>query len=171
MVKKGKKQKSGKLERLWLNREEAVALTGRRSDEYFRKNIQAGLPSDCIRKLKTRGTPLEFYAPSIVARLVRLAGGNEIDPDPLLSGSDSPALERFRAARADREELELALRRKELIDVGEFLTWWDSEIVVPLRKGLEKLQRKYGPEAVGPVTAGLQQSAEAVSRRFSSDGE
>ncbi len=39
------------------------------------------------------------------------------DPDPLLAGGSSPALERYRAARASREELELQARAGEVVPV------------------------------------------------------
>ena len=87
------------------------------------------------------------------------------DVDPLLAGSDSPALERFRNARADRKELELAARRQQLIDVDEFLAWWDSEIAAPIHKSLEKLQRKYGKEAAELVTASLNHATEVIAKR------
>ncbi len=88
------------------------------------------------------------------------------ESDPLLAGSNSPALERFRAARADREELELAVRRDQLIDVEEFLSWWDSEVATPVRKSLEKLARKYDQAAVDLVASGLNRARESVSGRF-----
>lgn len=88
-----------------------------------------------------------------------------VDGDPLLAGSDSPALERFRHARADREELELAVRREQLLDIEEFYTWYESAVAGPLRKSLDKLQRKYGQAAMTLVAGGLQASQKAIDDR------
>ena len=89
-----------------------------------------------------------------------------IDGDSMLSGGDSPALERFRNARADREELELAARREHLVDVDDFWTWYDAEVSGPLMKNLERLQRKFGAEALEIMEAGMRQAGEAITQRF-----
>ncbi len=87
------------------------------------------------------------------------------DGDPLLGGFDSPALERFREARADREELELSVRRGQLVNLEEFNGWFDLEIAGPLRKNLQKLQRKYGNEAFELISNGLQQAVDRIKQR------
>jgi len=153
------------VEKLWLTRPEALTLIGR-SAEYFRNNIQAALPPGHIRRAGGRGNPWQFYGPAVVKVLLVLNSTPSTEADPLLSGSDSPALERFRLARAEREELELAVRREHLIDVDEFLAWWDAEVAIPIRKGLEKLQKKHGSKAVDLVSAAVRQSEAVVSRRF-----
>ena len=127
-----------------------------------------------MRTAAWRGAPRNqdgsYDARALIAwRLERDIENSE--SDPLMAGSNSPALERFRSARADREELELAVRREQLIDVEEFLTWWDTEIASPLRKGLDRLQKKHGNDAVKLVAAGLNQSGGAVSSRFRQSNE
>jgi hypothetical protein len=128
-----------------------------------------GVDDRTMRTAAWKGAPRNpdgsYNARVLIAwRLERDAEGGETDP--LLAGSNSPALERFRSARADREELELAVRREQLIDVDEFLGWWDEKIASPLRKGLDRLQKKHGSKAVKLVADGLRQSEEAVSSRF-----
>lgn len=86
--------------------------------------------------------------------------------DPLLAGSNSPALERYRLARAAREELELAARRGELLDVDELLTWYDAEVAAPIRRSLENLQTRFGPAAVGIVTKALDSAEGTVGKRL-----
>ncbi len=86
--------------------------------------------------------------------------------DPLLAGSNSPALERYRLARAAREELELAARRGDLLDVDELLTWYDSEVAAPIRRSLEALQSQFGPAAVQVVSKALDQAGAAVGKRL-----
>ena len=52
-----------------------------------------------------------------------------VSDDPLLADGDSPALERYRLAKAKHAELDLEHRRGELIDVGkcrDVLAKWAS---------------------------------------------
>ena len=88
-----------------------------------------------------------------------------VDAEPMLSGPDSPALERFREARAKLAELELSVRRGQLVDLEEFNGWFDLEIAGPLRKNLQKLQRKHGKEAFELISNGLQQAVDRVAKR------
>lgn len=90
--------------------------------------------------------------------------------DPLLAGSNSPALERYRLARAAREELELAARRGELLDVDELLTWYDAEVAAPIRRSLEALQSQFGPAAMQLVAKSLDQAGAAVTKRLKGEG-
>jgi phage terminase Nu1 subunit (DNA packaging protein) len=69
------------------------------------------------------------------------------DPgDPMMSGKDSPALERYRLARAKTVELELRQKRGQLIPkdaVVQCLNIFAST----LRDALDKLRRLHGDEA------------------------
>ncbi len=152
------------LDKLWVTRSEALTLTGM-GDKAFRRNIQPTLKADDVRKTTGRGQAYEFSASAIVKRLIEITE-ETVDVDPLLVGSESPALERFRAARADREELELAVRREQLIDLEDFLVWFDAEVAAPIRKNLDKLQRKHGSAAVDVVASGLHTAQGAISQRF-----
>jgi hypothetical protein len=116
------------------------------------------------RQAAPRNTDGTYNAQSLVAW--HLKQGKPIDDDPLLSGNDSPALERFRNARADREELELAVRREQLIDVEDFLIWFRNEVLGPIQKNLDRLQRKFGNDAVAVVAAGLRKADESIGQRF-----
>ena len=57
-------------------------------------------------------TTWKLARPRDPERLRQLAAG---EPDPLLTGATSPALERYRQARAEREEIGLAVLKGELI--------------------------------------------------------
>jgi phage terminase Nu1 subunit (DNA packaging protein) len=67
-------------------------------------------------------------------------------PDPLMAGTVSPALERYRVARAKLAELELREKRKQ---------WWPADQVIAglnvfastMRSAFEALRREHGPEA------------------------
>ena len=66
--------------------------------------------------------------------------------DPLLQVGDSPALERYRSARAKSAELDLALRKKELVDLEKLrllLGRWHTV----LRRTGERLGRRCGADA------------------------
>lgn len=89
-----------------------------------------------------------------------------VDGEPMLGGSDSPALERFRNARADREELELAVRREQFVSLDDFWAWFDESVAGPLRKSLDQLQKKHGQEAFDLAIAGLEKAQDAITQRF-----
>lgn len=74
------------------------------------------------------------------------AGGDPGESDPLLVGGTSPALERYRAARADISEDERDERRRLLLPrsaVHEVHLQWAGL----LRSAAEKLQKRFGEEA------------------------
>ena len=88
------------------------------------------------------------------------------DTDPMMVGSNSPALERYRVAHAQREELELAVRRGQLVSVDEFLTWYDAELAGPIRRSLEALIKHHSQAAADVVLRGLEAAEQAVNRRL-----
>jgi hypothetical protein len=88
--------------------------------------------------------------------------------DPLLDGPDSPALERYRDARASLSELELEQRRGRLVDVDELGDWWANEIAAPLRRATETLQTRFGVEAAEIVTRALERADDVVGERRAS---
>ena len=64
-------------------------------------------------------------------------GSPEAEADPLLAGPASPALERYRAARADAAEMEVAQRRGDLLPREK----WESSIetiVGPVKRAAAK---------------------------------
>lgn len=88
--------------------------------------------------------------------------------DPLLTGSGSPALERYRLARAVDAELNLDVRHGQLVPVDEFETWWQAEVASPIRRAVETLQRlgpTDGPTAAGIVAKALDKAQAAVEKR------
>jgi phage terminase Nu1 subunit (DNA packaging protein) len=66
--------------------------------------------------------------------------------DPLLAEGDSPDLERYRLAKAKLAELDLEVRRGQLIEVGkcrDILSQWSSVI----RKMGDRVSKRFGLEA------------------------
>lgn len=93
--------------------------------------------------------------------------------DPLLSGSGSPALERYRLARAVEAEMNLDIRHGQLVPIDEFETWWQAEIAAPMRRAVEALQRLEstdGPTAAGIVAKALDKAQAAVEKRTGNYG-
>lgn len=87
------------------------------------------------------------------------------DTDPMLAGGSSPALEKYREHRAGIAELELNERRGRLVDIDAFNEWWESEVASPIRRSIETLQRKHGPDAAKIIEKALQRSENAVRKR------
>ena len=78
--------------------------------------------------IKKRGMPRHGKRYDLVAIGVWLyrfvvwpAERNEDEDDPLLSGVDSPGLERYRNARADIAEMDAALKRREAVPMDHFV--------------------------------------------------
>lgn len=119
----------------------------------------------------TEGAPGEKgrYSVSAFVEWARENKWSAADVDPLLGGPDSPALERFRAARANLAELELQERQRTFIPIDELLpTLLDGAGVI--RQAGEALGREYGAEAqrvindaVSEFVAGLDQLGEGSS--------
>ena len=118
-------------------------------------------------------TPIDL--PAVVVALhdflatnaFRLAGEN--GEDALLGGANSPALERYREARAKLAELDLQEREKDLLPAAEV-----HEMLVRLstllRNAGETLQRQYGPDAVAIYDGALDDFNVLLDRRFGVKG-
>jgi len=82
--------------------------------------------------------------------------------EPLQDGGDSPALERYRLAKAKLAELDLHLRKNDLIERDKakeiFLRW-----AVLVRRMGERLSKRFGPDAAATVNETLDACRIAVS--------
>jgi phage terminase Nu1 subunit (DNA packaging protein) len=89
-----------------------------------------------------------------------------VSDDPLLGAGDSPALERYRLAKAQHAELDLELRKGELIEVircREMLARW----AVCIRRMGEKLSKRFGNDAALAINESLAECrtiAESITR-------
>lgn len=86
----------------------------------------------------------------------------------LFSGSDSPALERFRLARAEQVELDLARQRGQLLPREEVHAWM-ARLGGTLRATCETLQRQFGRQAAAMIQEALDDYEREVRERFDSD--
>lgn len=132
-----------------------------------------GVSVDTVKAWVAQGMPAEprRYCLGAIVRWLRSRGPWRQrvcrTPDDLLENAavSSPALDRYRNARAEREELELQLRKDQVVELEAFYAWYTVEVAVPIRKSLERLQREHGKEALKIVLAGIERSEEAVEAR------
>ena len=88
--------------------------------------------------------------------------------DPLLADGDSPALERYRLAKAKHAELDLEHRRSQLIDREKCRVVLSRWAVVIRRMG-EKLARRHGNDAAETVNQALEECQSIVTESLSDD--
>ncbi len=89
--------------------------------------------------------------------------------DPMLAGGvDSPALERFRDARASLAELDLLERQGVLIPRDEAHAGMVR--VAGILRGFGEQQRLYGPDAVEALDAVLDDLEREISRSYGDSG-
>lgn len=107
---------------------------------------------DVSRWLRSEGPWKPYAKPSVPAA----------SDDPLLADGDSPALERYRLAKAKHAELDLEQRKGELIEREKakdvFARW-----AVLIRRMGETLARRYGPDASATVNDTLGECRSVVS--------
>jgi len=110
-----------------------------------------------------------YDASKVVQWACEKAKPDPVSDDPLMSGSDSPNLERYRAARADLAEMDARERREQLVDIDTFTEWYASEVGHPIRKAIELLNLKFGPDAAAIMTRAIDKADAAVDKREATD--
>lgn len=120
------------------------------SDRSVERFLSKVIPADAVRG---EGKGLEYHGKSIiVAWAIRHYAGTAPSvhagnlADEMLVEGDSPALERYRNARAALSELDLAERRGVVVHVDRFREHLVRAFRLIRRAG-ESLQRKFGNEA------------------------
>lgn len=145
----------------WMTRSQIGRLLGI-SPRQFDDRVRPMMPTDCIKGV---GAKLRIYAPAAVQARVeqKIAETAEaVSPsDPLMAGPGSAALERYRLARAKREELELEVRQGNLVELDEMRRGW-SLIAAQLRQAVDSLQRTFGEEAAGIVRDAMSEAKSSV---------
>jgi hypothetical protein len=87
------------------------------------------------------------------------------EEDELLAGSSSPALERYRLARAIAAERENEVAAGRLVDVAEYEQFFQSSIAAPLLRMVDTLKARSGPEAAEIAEQVLEEIAAAMESR------
>lgn len=140
----------------WFRRHDIARMLGVRP-QYFDARIRPKIPKDLIEK---RGHEVWVYgraameAWSLSNTELRhfpkadSLPGRENSGDPMLAGSgrDSPALERFRMARALLAEADLREREKELADANVLLDF-AMRYATHIREAGDQIRRNFGDEA------------------------
>lgn len=145
----------------WFTRAQTAEIIGvseRQIDGKYRKM----LPSSGVKNV---GRLVYLNLPELFKAIVadaRLAADPTSD-DPLMSGPDSPALERFRTARAGLAERDLAERDKELVK-GGLLSQALRAGINALRATGDRLIRKFGNECGDIFNEGVNEFEAAAIR-------
>lgn len=104
-----------------------------------------------------------YSARDLARWMVKQAG--ETTPDPELGGESSPALERFREARAALAEYDLQIRQGDLMkraDVHEGL----SVAASILRRKVARLRKLFGEDAARILADAVEDMMKAIERLF-----
>ena len=149
----------------WITRKVAAEFVGL-SPGQFDDAIRPLLGGDAVRG---RGKTLEYLASAVVAAHVRRevdrAKPPESDDAMLAAGVDSPALERYRMARAQLAERDLAERDANLLQAdacGDLM----RRGINAMRGAGEKLTRRFGNDAGTIYNEAIDEFVAAVNRTF-----
>lgn len=140
----------------WMNQREFAQRVLEVSPQCFRQSYARLIPDDLVRP----GGPGEPKLYHVRAALDAIYANRlpQLGTDP-----DSPALERYRLARARLTELELERRRDSLVSVAQIQAaiGFLGEI---LREAGGQLRQRFGPDAQAVIVESLDE-AEQVLRR------
>jgi phage terminase Nu1 subunit (DNA packaging protein) len=79
------------------------------------------------------------------------------DDEAVISGPDSPALERWREAKAEREQIALARDKGLVISLDEADRIFDA-VADGIRRGLDNLGRRFGQDSIDLIQQGLDEA-------------
>ena len=135
-----------------------------------------GVSVDTVKnwaKQKMPGRPRAYRLDQIAIWLRTEGPGSKAlrsaSDDPLLAEGDSPALERYRLAKAKHAELDLEQRRGELIDLAkcrDLFGRWGSVI----RKMGDRVSKRFGVEANQMVAEAIDECDSIVRGLGNADG-
>jgi hypothetical protein len=135
---------------------------------------QTYLPAMADCDVDRKRTPLTLRVSAVVDLMIqrRLDETKKHQPiqsdDPLLADGDSPALERYRLAKAKHAELDLEQRKGELIDkekCRDVLARWGSTI----RKMGDRISKRFGIEANQMVSEAIDECESIVKGLANAD--
>lgn len=129
------------------------------------------LPQLRPEDVRRNASPLIFRVAAIIELIVdrKVSEQTKVTPDdPLLDDGDSPALERYRLAKAKHAELDYAEREKQLIDkekCRDVLSQWGNVI----RKMGDRVSRRFGVEANQIVSEAIDECESVVKGLANAD--
>ena len=161
----------------WFTREELADIFAVTVTQIDRRHKKLA-PADAVQTVDRK----TFYRPAgIIAAMIREASTPAAGADPdnamLLAPGDSPALERWRAARADVAEIERDERLNKVADV-EILNAAVRPALVAMRSTGDRLVREFGNaagdifnEGVNEFEAGMLQALDRFRDKLQNDAQ
>lgn len=152
----------------WLDRRqcrEAIGCNDARFGSFWHQRFADGDVTKHGRKLYYRGSALlRIYADVENNPHKNHPGKKATDEtDPLLVGSDTPALERYRLAKAELSELELAEKRKQLVSLDLLKETW-GPVVDVMRKAIMTIEKDYGRDAGEVIDDAIDEACDVIER-------
>ena len=143
----------------WVPLKVAVTYFGI-SGQAFHQGVRQWMDVAHIRDAGKRGA-VKVWMPGAIAaykdhavEMTKTAKG-----DPLLSGGGpSPALERYRAAKAIQEEMNVELRRRSHLDANE-ISGELKRFAGVMRHAIEQVQREYGNDPAEILNEAIRETA------------
>jgi hypothetical protein len=105
-----------------------------------------------------------YDGPGLVKWMLERAAGVSKDVDPFLNGADSPALERYRTAKAIEAERRNARESGEVLDATE-VERESAEVFRMLKERLEPVCRAHGGDVQSAISAALADFVKAWNER------
>ena len=169
-MKAGSKVKS-QSKRAWVTRQTLADVFGVTAGGLDKLVKVLDLSSDAVAGQGTKD--LRYHGRAVLdawrAAAVEAAVA-KTDGDPMLSGSASPALERYRDEKAKLAKLDRLEREGTLVEIGIVHRMVD-DFIVHLRRASERLQTECGDRAYEIYVAALAEAEAAVARHFAAGGE
>lgn len=141
-----------------------LAMSGRQAKVIYEQAARYGLPI----------AEKEIDLTRVVRALHDFFAANKyrfVEGDGALEGEDeSPGLERYRLAKAEMAELDLASRRRDLVD-REALVDMLRRFFDGLRKTSEALRRRFGEEAAGVFERGRREAEAGVMAALADEAD
>ena len=141
---------------MWVQRKTAARVIG-----VSPSTLDDAIRPKCEDAERGRGRGLELWLPAIVKAWhehqiethVDTAPPPDVD-DPMFENADSPALERYRWARAEQEEMKASQMRGELVEIGDISDGLQLMASI-LRQAIETLQKQHGQDAADVLSDAL----------------
>lgn len=137
-------QKPSEVDRGWFTLADCAAAFDMTS-QGFHKEIRPLLSPEDVRGEGKKGVTIRLRG-AIDAHAARQVESVRKDADPMLAGGDSPALERYREAKAGLAEMDLQERQKSHVNL-QSLNDALMRFASTIRRAGEALQRRFGNEA------------------------
>ena len=137
--------------------------------EHFDKSYREFVPQDLIVKSDRRVLFKPHAVKAIVDALLEAEREKFADAggDPLLAGGDSPGLERYRLAKAELAELDVAERQKQVVNVKD-VEQIIGIVAARIRSLGDRMVKRFGKDARKMIDRSLDDAQKEIDARFGS---